>query len=79
MIMTMKARRTIAAGKFKAECLALLDEVEETRQPLVVTKRGRPVAKIVPMDNDEPISMLGSVKYHGDIVEAIGEPWDADS
>ena len=42
------AERSIPASQFKAQCLALLDEVAETRQPLVVTKRGKPVAKVVP-------------------------------
>lgn len=39
--------RTIPAGEFKAKCLALLDEVAETGEEIVVTKRGKPVAKIV--------------------------------
>ena len=38
--------RTMAAGKFKATCLALLDEVETKRECVTVTKNGRPVAKM---------------------------------
>jgi prevent-host-death family protein len=45
--------RTMAAGKFKAHCLALLDEVETRREVVTVTKNGRPVAKMVPLDLDE--------------------------
>ena len=75
----MKAsRKTIPAGKFKAECLGLLDEVEATGEPLVVTKHGRPVAKVVPVEAEKPASLLGSVRFIGDIVEPIDDAWDAD-
>jgi prevent-host-death family protein len=36
-------KKHVAAGRFKEECLALLDQVERTREPIVVTKRGHPV------------------------------------
>lgn len=49
----------IPAGEFKTRCLQLLDQVAVERVQLVVTKRGRPVAKVVPLD--EPASLLGSV------------------
>ncbi len=77
--MTMKrARRTISAAEFKAHCLALLDEVSATRETLVVTKRGRPVAKLVAVeDHARPRTLLGSVRTRGDIVAPIEEPWDA--
>lgn len=42
--------RTIAAGEFKARCLRLMDEVQETGVPIVVTKRGRPVSRLVPVE-----------------------------
>ncbi len=58
----MAARKTIAASEFKAKCLALLDEVAETKETLVVTKRGKPVAQVVPAD--EPRSLIGSVTFH---------------
>ncbi len=45
--------RTMPAGKFKATCLALLDEVEAKRESVIVTKNGRPVAKMVPLELDE--------------------------
>jgi prevent-host-death family protein len=54
--------RSIAAAEFKAKCLALLDEVAETKEELVVTKRGKPVAKLVPADG--PRSLIGSVKFN---------------
>jgi prevent-host-death family protein len=39
--------RTVAAGEFKAKCLAILDEVNATGEPVLVTKRGKPVARVV--------------------------------
>jgi prevent-host-death family protein len=52
---------TITASEFKAKCLALLDEVATTRETLVVTKRGKAVARIVPAE--EPPSLLGTVTF----------------
>ncbi len=53
--------REIPAGEFKQHCLALLDEVANTATPIVVTKRGKPVARVVPLD--EPgASLRGSVR-----------------
>ena len=42
--------KTMAAGEFKARCLQVMDEVRSTRTPVVITKRGKPVAKLVPAD-----------------------------
>lgn len=44
----MTVERTIPAGEFKAKCLKLMDEVNETGVPIVITKRGRPVSRLVP-------------------------------
>ena len=43
--------KTMAAGKFKATCLAVMDEVQAKREPVVLTKNGKPVAKLVPVDS----------------------------
>ena len=75
--MTMR-KRTIAAGKFKAECLALLDRVAETGEPYIVTKRGRPVAEIVPVRARRARPLRGSVTVRGDIVGPILGAWDVD-
>ena len=76
--MTMaKPLKTIPAGEFKARCLALLDEVAETGKQLVVTKRGKPVARVVPVA--EPPGLLHSVKKEKDLISPIGEKWDAAS
>lgn len=74
-------KRQIAAGKFKATCLALLDEVQSGRQEIVITKRGKAVAKLAPVGEKAPEifgRMKGSIEILGDIVSPIGEIWDAE-
>jgi len=74
-------KRQIAAGQFKATCLALLDEVQRERSEIVITKRGKPVARIVPVeDSVQPFfgRMKGTGMILGDVISPIGEIWDAD-
>ena len=74
------AQRTISATEFKAKCLALLDEVAETKETLVVTKRGKPVARVVPVP--EPRSLIGSVTYlvsDEELIKPVWDDWDLDS
>jgi prevent-host-death family protein len=75
--------KTIAAGEFKAKCLRLLDEVAQGRAPLVITKRGKPVAKLVPID-DVPVDiygcMAGTIRILGDIISPLDDlEWNADA
>jgi prevent-host-death family protein len=70
--------KTIPAREFKAHCLALLDHVAQTRQPLIVTKRGKPVAKVVPTETHAPRKLLGSVTFHGNIVDPILNEWEVE-
>lgn len=76
MVMTKK----VAAGEFKAKCLKLLDEVKERGTEIVVTKRGVPVAKLVPMKPRPDIfgHMKGTIEILGDIIEPTGALWEAD-
>jgi prevent-host-death family protein len=77
--MTMKsARNTIAAGRFKAQCLGLLDQVAQSGETLIITKRGKPVARLVPVAQKKRPSLRGSVKVCGDIVAPIGDAWEAE-
>ena len=69
----------MAAGVFKAECLAVLDRVAETGEPVIVTKRGRPVAEVVPVRAGAARTLRGSVKTHGNILEPVLGSWDVDS
>ena len=52
----------IAAGEFKAKCLKLMDEVAAGHGPIVVTKRGKPVVKVVPGEEDKERSVFGFLK-----------------
>ena len=79
--MTIRMKRQIAAGQFKATCLALLDEVQRERKEIVITKRGKPVARLVPVEDTVPEifgRMKGSGVILGDIVGPTGEIWDAE-
>jgi prevent-host-death family protein len=76
--MTMSKKRLMAAGTFKAECLAVLDRVAETGETVVVTKRGRPVAEVVPIKGRAAGALRGSVKTHGDIICPVLGDWDLD-
>jgi prevent-host-death family protein len=76
--MTMKPVRSIAAGEFKAKCLEILDRVERDGGAYIVTKRGRPVAKVVPIGPDKPKSVRGSVTYLADITKPLGDDWPVD-
>lgn len=74
--------KTVAAAEFEAHSLELLDEVATTREEVVVTKEGKPVAKLVPAVSLEELRrpalerLRGSVKILGDIVEPLDEEWD---
>lgn len=72
--------REIPAGEFKAKCLAIMDDVQQRGGAYIITKRGVPVAKLVPARLERrPLlgSMKGSVVTRGDIVNPLDEPWDA--
>jgi prevent-host-death family protein len=71
--------RSVAASEFKAKCLALLDEVAEKGETLVVTKRGKPVAHVVPAE--EPRSLIGTVKYlvsDDELIKPLYEDWEPE-
>ena len=64
--------KKMAAGKFKVHCLAVMDEVAAKREPVLITKHGKPVAKLVPVNEkkDEIYGFLkGKIKIKGDIVK----------
>lgn len=70
--------RTIAAGKFKDVCLQTLDEVAASRRPIVITKRGRPVARLVPIAATKRTRALaGSIVSESGDPFSTGEGWDA--
>lgn len=72
--------KTIAAATFKATCLEVLDRVAATRQGVVVTKRGKAVARVVPLvDRPDRLvgAMKGEIEIRGDIVSPLGITWEA--
>jgi prevent-host-death family protein len=74
--------KTMAAGEFKARCLKVMDQVHKTREPVVITKRGKPVAKLVPADKnpDDVFGCLkGVIRIVGDIESPVVPPeeWEA--
>ena len=73
----------INAAEFKAKCLKLIDEVAATHEPLVITKRGQPVARLVPIEDDTKASMFGylrgTITMLGDVVEVPHESLAAET
>lgn len=71
----------IAAGLFKAQCLKLMDRVAENHETITVTKRGKPVARLVPVDPVPERPLFGYLRgkgtITGDIVAPTGEAWEA--
>jgi prevent-host-death family protein len=71
--MAMKTK-TMAAGAFKAQCLKVMDQVKSRRESVIITKRGKPVAKLIPIEEElDPIFgfMKGKGEITGDIVGPI--------
>lgn len=71
----------IGAGEFKTHCLKLIDRVNQTKQLITITKHGKLMAKLTPIE-DETYSLFGclqdTVEIKEDIVEGIGEAWEVD-
>lgn len=66
--------KKMAADEFKVHCLKIMDEVQSKRASVLITKRGKPVAKLVPVDQakDDIYGFLkGKVKVRGDIVSPV--------
>ena len=74
--------RTMTAAEFKAKCLALMDEVNASGDVIVITKRGRPVAKLEPY-RVMPEQWLGrdrdTLEIPGDLIEPVEAEWDAEA
>ena len=76
--------RTMPAGEFKARCLRVMEEVNKYRTPVVITKKGRPVAKLVPPDapaTDVFGCMAGTARIVGDVQAPVlaADTWRAAS
>lgn len=65
----------VSISTFKATCLALLDKVKRTGQPILVTRKGEPIAQVLPPPpSEKPTSWLGSLQSTGRIVGDIVSP-----
>ena len=74
-------RWTMAATEFRARCYRLMDEVAETGREIVITKRGRPLARLVPFRRrmGAPFGLFrDEIRIHGDIGAPIDVAWDAE-
>jgi prevent-host-death family protein len=75
---------TISASKFKAQCLAILDEVATTGETVTILKHGKPVAQLVPptpsTSRYPQQELFGTVVILGDVIEPVLPPdaWDAE-
>lgn len=72
--------KEMAAGEFKAKCLTVMDEVQETGETVLITKRGKPVAKLVAArkkGNEIFGYMIGKAKITGDVIHTVpAEDWN---
>ncbi len=72
--------KEVAISEFKAKCLAIFDEVQKTKQPVRVTRRGKPIGEVIPPSTTAPRdwmkSMRGEVKILGDIISPASDPDD---
>lgn len=71
----------ISAAEFKTKCLSLMDQVQESHEEILITKHGKPVAKLVPVEKTKDIPLFGYLKGRmiekGDIVKSLDIKWDA--
>ncbi len=85
ILMTMKAARsvlskeqTIPSSVFKAKCLSLFDEVASKGHSFVVTKRGRPVARVTPLWSESAgVGLQGSLLHEEDLLSPIAADWES--
>jgi len=69
--------KQMAAGAFKIHCLSVMDEVQAKRETIVITKRGKPVAKLIPADQDADDIydfLAGKGAITGDVVSPVISP-----
>jgi prevent-host-death family protein len=82
--MPKEPRETLSVSDFKATCLAVLERVRRTGRPVLITKRGEPLAEVIPpstavVGTDWLGALRGAARVEGDIVSPVASPddWDA--
>jgi prevent-host-death family protein len=82
--MTIMPTKTteLSATEFKATCLKVMEDVRKSRRPVIVSKRGKPLVKIVPVDGKPRVPLFGYMKgtlqIVGDIVGPDPENWESE-
>ena len=77
-------RKHVGAGEFKATCLKLMDQVQETGEEVVITRHNRPVAKLAPVKGEELRPFVGRSRgvisaTREDLLASVGENWEVDA
>ena len=74
--------KTLSATKFKAKCLQIMDDVQLYKKEITITKHGKPVVKLVPLEPKKKTKILGCMKgtckITGDIIPPIDVEWNAE-
>ena len=70
---------TMSVSKFKAECLSVLEKIKKQKKRILITKRGEPIAEVIPVENEkETIPLKETVIFLGDVVSPVDQDeWDA--
>lgn len=72
--------KTLAAAKFKAQCLALIDNIAQNHESIIITKHGKPLVKVIPFNENKDINkkpLKGAATFIGDIISPIDDEWEA--
>ena len=65
---------SLSVSKFKATCLSVLEDVKNQKKRFVITKRGQPIAEVIPYSNDKKdIPLKDTVTFMGDIISPVAE------
>lgn len=82
MVIIMPKVERMAAGQFKTRCLQLMEDVQREKKQIIITKRGKPVAKLVPVDEQSQSLfgyMQGSITSVGNIIDPVEADWEANA
>lgn len=75
-------KNEVAISEFKARCLEIVSKMESAKKIIVITKRNKPVAKLIPFEREAKTSLFGSMKdkasIKSDVIKPINEKWSAD-
>jgi prevent-host-death family protein len=70
---------SLTVSKFKATCLAVVEKVAKSKKPVIITKRGKPIAELIPYEAEaEPTPLKDTVAFMGDLISPVStEDWEA--